>query len=338
MQRSGALALESDVVCGVFPAHNRNGVNSMRSPALASDEIRNFMRLLVAQRSASTTSICSRLDEAVLHVSEGCNLTCSYCFAGRGQYGSDDKRWMSPETASRVVALLAEKYDSVARVKFFGGEPFMNQPAMRTAMKGFAACVNDGSLAHVPKYGAVSNLTLGGEAIYRLINEGPVIVTASVDGPREIHDTNRRFAHGQGSFDRICRTIREMKNATGQPSAIETVFSRSHLAAGFSMRSLHEFLSSEFDVGVIIMSPVQEDFTRWPEAEIECYQESLYENAFDYGRFLVAEGAGGEDSGELIPFLKGVLSPPRGTFLWVRFLGYHLFGSWQDNAVLHTSR
>lgn len=67
-----------------------------------------------------------RLRELVLNVAGGCNLTCPYCFAGRGLYSSAKATWMSPSAARDATVAMPREHPGLVRVKYFGGEPFMN--------------------------------------------------------------------------------------------------------------------------------------------------------------------------------------------------------------------
>jgi len=58
-----------------------------------------------------------------LNMAQGCNLRCTYCFAGEGDYGK--KAMMSAATAVRALELLARGKDRF-QVLFFGGEPMLN--------------------------------------------------------------------------------------------------------------------------------------------------------------------------------------------------------------------
>lgn len=58
-----------------------------------------------------------------LNVAEVCNLRCTYCYAGDGNYGADTL--MSWETAERVLNFFAAQTDRL-HIVFFGGEPLLN--------------------------------------------------------------------------------------------------------------------------------------------------------------------------------------------------------------------
>lgn len=58
-----------------------------------------------------------------LNMAQGCNLRCTYCFAGEGDYGV--KGMMTLATAVAALSLLAQGKQRF-HVVFFGGEPMLN--------------------------------------------------------------------------------------------------------------------------------------------------------------------------------------------------------------------
>ena len=58
-----------------------------------------------------------------LNVVERCNMRCSYCFAGNGDYGFESQ--MSFETAVKAINFFTSQRDRL-HIIFFGGEPLLN--------------------------------------------------------------------------------------------------------------------------------------------------------------------------------------------------------------------
>lgn len=58
-----------------------------------------------------------------LNVVEKCNLRCTYCYAGDGNYGADTV--MSFDMAKRTITFFTEGRDRF-HITFFGGEPLLN--------------------------------------------------------------------------------------------------------------------------------------------------------------------------------------------------------------------
>ncbi len=63
-----------------------------------------------------------------LNMAQGCNLRCTYCFAGEGDYGN--KAMMSIETAKASVEMFS-KGRKWFHIIFFGGEPMLNFSVMK---------------------------------------------------------------------------------------------------------------------------------------------------------------------------------------------------------------
>ena len=63
------------------------------------------------------------ISSIALNVIERCNMRCTYCFAGNGDYGYDSK--MNPELARKVIRFFTKDKDKL-HIIFFGGEPLLN--------------------------------------------------------------------------------------------------------------------------------------------------------------------------------------------------------------------
>ena len=103
-------------VAATLVAHVRGEVND---PAAAAE--------LTALTKALPRPVRKKIEPDIraisLNMAQGCNLRCTYCFAGDGDYGS--KGMMSFATAKAAISLLALGKTSF-HVVFFGGEPMLN--------------------------------------------------------------------------------------------------------------------------------------------------------------------------------------------------------------------
>ncbi|MFR4018607.1 MAG: radical SAM protein, partial [Clostridia bacterium] len=75
---------------------------------------------LFKERQSVVKAIC-------LHVAHACNMTCEYCFAGKGEYHGE-QAIMSYEVGKRALDWLIENSGTRRNleVDFFGGEPLLN--------------------------------------------------------------------------------------------------------------------------------------------------------------------------------------------------------------------
>jgi len=136
-----------------------------------------------------------------------CNLACPYCYEDhfRGKY------YMVPATARLLVeTIIREQIDCGRNIKlqFYGGEPLLSVPMIHEIARPIqAAAQAKGCVFHF-------TLTTNGTLLTRKVVEEliPLGLTGAVltlDGPAEIHDQQRPFVSGKGSFATIVANIKE---------------------------------------------------------------------------------------------------------------------------------
>jgi len=136
-----------------------------------------------------------------------CNLACPYCFEDpfRGRFV------MSAETADLLVERLTERMAEGldVTVDFYGGEALMALPLL----KGIAARLLDAAraLGVTFAFNLFSNgVLLTRRVVAELLPLGLAAVRLTIDGPQDIHDAQRPFVTGHGSFAAILANLREV--------------------------------------------------------------------------------------------------------------------------------
>jgi uncharacterized protein len=159
---------------------------------------------------------CSSLRIAMrvtLHLTDRCNLRCTYCYADCATGGtSRAARDMSLDTARRAVDLALARSERRAHVVFFGGEP-----ALRLALVDEVATYAREQSARQGKSATLeisTNGTLLSDRFFDVVRRHGMLVAVSIDGPKDVHDAHRLLAGGAGSFalvdqglDRLLREI-----------------------------------------------------------------------------------------------------------------------------------
>ena len=167
-----------------------------------------------------------RLRTLVLMLTTSCNLACRYCYEDReegcvppaGAAGAP--REMSPESLRESVGFLLDHSGENRKVSvvLFGGEPLLRFPLLRAAVREARAMAN--ASGKEISFSLTTNGTLLTAEIARFLKENRVSVCVSIDGPREVHDVNRPYASGLGSYDDVERGIAHlMENRSGYPMA-----------------------------------------------------------------------------------------------------------------------
>jgi len=131
-----------------------------------------------------------------------CNFGCVYCV----EEGVKEPVFMDEKTAVETIAYIEGKLKEYGSKKidvyFYGGEPLLNMPAIRTVARGLSdfALANDVSFT----FGFNTNGSLfTPELIAELKPLGLTWAKITIDGPKETHDRYRPFKNGKGSFDEI---------------------------------------------------------------------------------------------------------------------------------------
>lgn len=151
--------------------------------------------------------------QLTLQLTQGCNFRCSYCIYSENnnqkQRNHSSKR-MSYETGKKCIDFYAKHSvdNPRANIGFYGGEPLLEFQLIKKLV-AYAERVFDGKPL---SYNMTTNGSLLSNEVVEFLLKYKVRTTISLDGPKEIHDMNRRFAHnGMGTFDTIFKNLENIK-------------------------------------------------------------------------------------------------------------------------------
>lgn len=137
-----------------------------------------------------------------------CNFRCIYCFE-QGHYGN---RLMDQATQDHLMEFIEKhlggvKYLSVA---WFGGEPLVGMPVIESLSQRIIALCKEKDVQYSASI--ITNGYLLTKEVAEKLKEYHVrSAQITVDGPKEIHDTRRPMANGQGTYDVIMEHLVETK-------------------------------------------------------------------------------------------------------------------------------
>ena len=159
-----------------------------------------------------------------LFVSQDCNLRCRYCLTLHD--GNIVKKKMSKETARKAVDLLFREAGDRRdlSIGFFGGEPLLNVEAIKAAVDYAGQKAEE--TGKTITYTITTNGTLINDEMAAFFKKHKITVALSVDGSREIHDANRVFSNGQGSFAQVLKGIETLKAHDNFIGAVAVVHDR----------------------------------------------------------------------------------------------------------------
>jgi len=185
--------------------------------------------------------------EGTFLIAQDCNMACKYCYGGKsGQFGQ--KGLMSKEMAEKYFRYLLSNNGgySLQKVGFLGGEPLLNMDVIVHIIELWERWKH-GYPDRSVYFTITTNGTLLTPEIIKYLKEKEVMVCISLDGPQNIHDANRVFPNGQGTFERIMEGI-DLLRRYEKPFNIRVTVNRQT-----DPDQLYDFLDEyKFDVAYIM--------------------------------------------------------------------------------------
>lgn len=166
------------------------------------------------RRSKGHVNIATSLH--IFVVTTACNASCVYCQANNGIHTPSD--FMGKEVAEKAVDVALQSPAQSLNFEFQGGEPLLNFDVIKHIVLYSEA--NKGN--HDISYNIVTNLTLLTEEILDFFVEYNFGVSTSLDGPAFIHDQNRPFKVGGGTYSKVIDSVNSVRKKELHIGAIQT--------------------------------------------------------------------------------------------------------------------
>jgi len=120
---------------------------------------------------------------------------------------------MDEDTAEKVVNFIFQTPAPLINIEFQGGEPLLNFPIIQYVIE-YSKKLNKKYKKNL-LHSIVTNLTLMREDILKYLIENRVSICTSLDGPKEVHDKNRRYLTGRGTYENVVHWMRDIKTQFG---------------------------------------------------------------------------------------------------------------------------
>lgn len=215
LEKPGRLLLVATRRCAVLELSESLWARVRDGGDLTENERTTFIRLgvLVENREAEREEMRSTFDtintqsrrfEVTVVLTLECNLACPYCFEDpfRGHFV------MSADTSDLLVQRLSEHMIAGrdVLVDFYGGEALMRLDLL----SGIATRLKDAAseLGVAFTFNIFSNgVLLTRSVVEELLPLGLMAVRTTLDGPPDIHNSQRPFVSGKASFDVIMKNM-----------------------------------------------------------------------------------------------------------------------------------
>ncbi|GHU49145.1 hypothetical protein FACS1894127_1660 [Clostridia bacterium] len=163
-----------------------------------------------------------------LHVAHDCNMSCEYCFAGKGSF-SGEKSLLSEETGKQAIDFLLENSGNRRNLEidFFGGEPLMNFTVVKSLVAYGRA--REKEYGKTIRFTITTNGLLLDEEKEAFINEYMDNVILSIDGRPEVNDAIRKTLTDQGTYSHIMKNYLRFKSVRKGNYYVRGTFTRHNL-------------------------------------------------------------------------------------------------------------
>lgn len=188
----------------------------------------------------------------VLMVTQTCNLACRYCYGVGGTYGAD-LPLMRERVALKGIELMLRRGEGRSRfnVTFFGGEPLLNFKMIKSS---FTYCEEIKEKYGIEfRYSLTTNGTALNKPIASFLAKHRFGLMVSLDGTEEVHNRNRPYRTGRGSFEDAIRGI-ETALSAGLKVQLRATLVKESLREG-QIRKLI-LLAEKLGVSQLVTSPV----------------------------------------------------------------------------------
>lgn len=146
-----------------------------------------------------------------LVISQGCNLSCSYCYARGGDFGLGEA-FMGRKTMEKALERLLPLAEGKCNISFFGGEPLLNIPLMEATVDYGRRMKEERGIELT--YSLTTNGTAFGKETMPFLKGHISYIAVSLDGPQGVTDANRRYRGNDKSvYGNAVEGIRMLKEA-----------------------------------------------------------------------------------------------------------------------------
>lgn len=182
-----------------------------------------------------------RVQKITLQLTQNCNLRCDYCaYSGKYHQRTHNSGKMSFDTIKKSIDYAIGRSDGVEdlNIGFYGGEPLLEFHNLKKAVE----YVSENYRGRKVNYSITTNGTIMNDEIIRFFIEHDFSVLISLDGPKELHNKNRVFANGEGSFDRIMENLRYVK--ANYPHFFQKISFNTVVPPGSDYQCIEHFFSA----------------------------------------------------------------------------------------------
>ena len=136
----------------------------------------------------------------IVYLTNKCNLACKYCHSD----SRSDSCELSDDVMRSILDFICSMPQKHIALEFQGGESLLRFDMLKKFVKLFDERVKAAGKV-VESRRIVSNMTLMNEEIAEFVLANNIGLCTSLDGAKELHDKQRPFLDGRGSYDTVMK-------------------------------------------------------------------------------------------------------------------------------------
>jgi len=211
-----------------------------------------------------------------------CNLACTYCHVAVVAPSSGPEYDLTTATADAILEFALNSKAEAQSFEFQGGESLLNKDVLFHAIPrikdAYRAAGKDVSIS------IQTNATLLNDHLAAFFREYDVSLGTSVDGPQSVHDAQRVFVGGRGSYETVTK-----KAAKYDLPVLPTVTNNS-LAAWTEIVDM-QLAKGTKTVTFQNVYPINSAASNWSKVGISAASFlEIYDSVVEYLRSLWTEG------------------------------------------------
>jgi len=198
-----------------------------------------------------------KFDQLLLNTTEECNLRCDYCIFGGNYYGerTHSDRSMSLDKGIKALEIFCENCVEDPYLGFYGGEPLLNFNLIKNVVE------KANSSQKNFKFSLTTNFTVVDDETLKFLINNNFNIFISLDGPKEIHDSSRRYPSGRGTYEKIMSNIDRLnyfdKEFVKRNVAFNVTYRRTS-----NLTEIISFFKENFPYNFVVANPVQQKLSK----------------------------------------------------------------------------
>lgn len=183
----------------------------------------------------------NKIEKITLQVTQNCNLRCAYCsYSGMYNQRTHSNKSMSYEIMEKSIDFIMHHSTNSKKIDigFYGGEPLLEFNNIKKLLTYISRKYPYKEIT----YSMTSNGTVFTDDNIQFLSNNKFNILVSIDGPRELHNKNRVFVNGEGSFDKMMESIMYIKSE--YPTFFKKISFNTVIAPGNDFKCANDFFNA----------------------------------------------------------------------------------------------